>query len=227
MTQDRGLLVSARQTQPQKGVLQMIGKKRLLWVAVITMVLLLVAVVGAVQAQGLDLTPQEELGKNLFFDTNLSDSARAVLRRLPRPGGRAGPARTRPSMPAGPSTKEPSPAASATASRLQPPMPATARSCTGTARMGGRHVLGRPRHRLDPRRSPGRTGTGSVPEPAGAEQRQRAGRDRQSAGFELQGPVPSGLHRPRHVLRVHRPRDRRLRAIQRKSASSPPSTTTG
>ena len=36
-----------------------------------TMVLLLVAVAGSVQAQG-GLTPQEQLGKSLFFDTNLS-----------------------------------------------------------------------------------------------------------------------------------------------------------
>src|SRR5512136_437198 len=49
----------------------MIGKKRLAWVAVLTMMLLLVAVAGSVQAQG-GLTPQEQLGKSLFFDTNLS-----------------------------------------------------------------------------------------------------------------------------------------------------------
>ena len=49
----------------------MIGKKRLLWVAGFTMALLLVVVVGAVQAQG-GPTPQEQLGKSLFFDTNLS-----------------------------------------------------------------------------------------------------------------------------------------------------------
>jgi cytochrome c peroxidase len=49
----------------------MIGKKRLAWVAVFTMMLLLVAVAGSVQAQG-GLTPQEQLGKFLFFDTNLS-----------------------------------------------------------------------------------------------------------------------------------------------------------
>ena len=55
----------------------MIGKKTLPWVAVLTMVLLLVAVAGSVQAQGgntsaTSLTPQEQLGKSLFFDTNLS-----------------------------------------------------------------------------------------------------------------------------------------------------------
>ena len=50
----------------------MIGKKGLPWVAVFTMVLLLVAVAGSVQAQG-GLIPQEQLGKSLFFDTNLSD----------------------------------------------------------------------------------------------------------------------------------------------------------
>jgi cytochrome c peroxidase len=50
----------------------MIGKKGLPWVAGFTMVLLLVAVAGSVQAQG-GLTPQEQLGKLLFFDTNLSD----------------------------------------------------------------------------------------------------------------------------------------------------------
>jgi cytochrome c peroxidase len=49
----------------------MIGKKRLPWVAVFTMVLLLIGVAGSVQAQG-GLTPQEQLGKSLFFDTNLS-----------------------------------------------------------------------------------------------------------------------------------------------------------
>jgi cytochrome c peroxidase len=57
----------------------MIGKKTLPWLAVLTMVLLLVAVAGAVQAKGgptsLTLTPQEELGKFLFIDTNLSDPA--------------------------------------------------------------------------------------------------------------------------------------------------------
>jgi len=49
----------------------MIGKKSLPWMAGFTMVLLLVAVAGSVQAQG-GLTPQEQLGKSLFFDTNLS-----------------------------------------------------------------------------------------------------------------------------------------------------------
>jgi len=49
----------------------MIGKKRLPWMAGFTMVLLLVAVAGSVQAQG-GLTPQEQLGKSLFFDANLS-----------------------------------------------------------------------------------------------------------------------------------------------------------
>ena len=52
----------------------MIGKKRLLWVAGFTMALLLVVVVGAVQAQS-GPTPQEQLGKDLFFDINLSDPA--------------------------------------------------------------------------------------------------------------------------------------------------------
>ena len=52
----------------------MIGKKTLPWLAVLTMVLLLIAVAGLAQAQGVptSLTPQEQLGKSLFFDTNLS-----------------------------------------------------------------------------------------------------------------------------------------------------------
>jgi cytochrome c peroxidase len=49
----------------------MIGKKRLLWVVGLTMALLLVVVAVSVQAQD-GLTPQEQLGKSLFFDTNLS-----------------------------------------------------------------------------------------------------------------------------------------------------------
>jgi cytochrome c peroxidase len=49
----------------------MIGKKILPCAAVCTLALLLVAVAGSVQAKG-GLTPQEQLGKSLFFDTNLS-----------------------------------------------------------------------------------------------------------------------------------------------------------
>jgi len=53
----------------------MIGKKTLPWLAVLTMVLLLVIIAGAAQAKGGPtlLTAQEKLGKSLFFDTNLSD----------------------------------------------------------------------------------------------------------------------------------------------------------
>ena len=56
----------------------MIGKKRLLWVAGFTMALLLIAIAGSVQAKGgptppTSLPPQEKLGQSLFFDTNLSD----------------------------------------------------------------------------------------------------------------------------------------------------------
>jgi cytochrome c peroxidase len=50
----------------------MINKRGLTFVLVCAGVLLLVAGVGTVAAQGPGLTPEEQLGKSIFFDTNLS-----------------------------------------------------------------------------------------------------------------------------------------------------------
>ena len=70
---------------------------------------------------------------------------------------------------------------------------ATARSCTTTTprAVDRRHVLGRPRHRLDARRPARRAGPGSVPEPARAEQRRRrAWSCDKVQALRLRGPVP-------------------------------------
>ena len=142
----------------------MIGKKSLLWVAGFTMVLLLIVVAGSVQAQG-GLTPQEELGKFLFFDTNLSDPAGQSCAVCHGPTvGWTGPDSA---INAGGAVYEG--AVPGRFGNRKPPAAAYAGDSPilyyDGDEMGRRHVLGRPGHRLDPRRSPGRTGPGAVPEP--------------------------------------------------------------
>ncbi len=51
----------------------MIGKKALTYLVIGAVVVLLAAFVGTATAKGPTLTPQEQLGKNLFFDKNLSE----------------------------------------------------------------------------------------------------------------------------------------------------------
>ncbi len=53
--------------------MKMIDKKILTYVVIGAAILLLAVSVGTVAAKGPTLTPQEQLGKALFFDTNLSD----------------------------------------------------------------------------------------------------------------------------------------------------------
>ena len=45
---------------------------------------LLVAAVGGARAQDITLTPEEQLGKSMYFDTKSLDQREPVLRRLPR-----------------------------------------------------------------------------------------------------------------------------------------------
>ena len=140
--------------------------RSILALALASAAVLLLIVAGA-SAQG-PLVDQEDLGKFLFHDKNLSltatNRAPPATRRRP-----AGSARIPISMLTGRSTKAPSRAPSVTASRrrrLWRRQPGPLLRCSGP--LDRRHVLGRPGHRLDPGRSPGRAGPGPLPEPEGA-----------------------------------------------------------
>ena len=81
------------------------------------------------------LSPQEELGKHLFFDKNLSTPSGQSCAVCHGPEV-VTPALTRPLMPEERSMKVRCMAVSATASRRRQPMPATARYCPTTGANG-------------------------------------------------------------------------------------------
>ena len=141
-------------------------------VALVSLACLLLAAASTAQA----LTAQEKVGRSLFFDAALSDPAgkdcaacHAVKSDGPAPMSRS----TRRAQ----YTGVQSPVASATASRPRRPTPATAPCLSTTARgdwVGGMFWDGRATG-ADAWRPAGRAGSGPVPQPARAEQRQRPG----------------------------------------------------
>ena len=170
-------------------------KKILLFTAALLFIAGWLLVLPAISAQAQDLPAPEDdpvaLGKALFFDPDLSVNGTQSCAACHAPEvGFTGP--DAPSTRAARFTRARCPTTLATASR-----PASAYAGDSPElhfdeaerRLVWRHVLGRARHRRTSGRPAGRTGPGSVPEPARAGDRQRPGAVREGQAVRVRRPL--------------------------------------